>query len=134
MRKFEYGADAYAAKHSGAYALTSALKKLARENFVNLTPLPIVVMLDRYARFMGIDMPAYRSAPGYSDMDQADDWVEASITADIKEKACGYIVLCIYDKTCRSRQARLIVILYMRPFVDHNHLSDALPTQTIHPA
>ena len=45
MRKYEYDADAYAAKHAGADHLISALKKLARENFSNLTPHPIVVKL-----------------------------------------------------------------------------------------
>jgi len=45
MRKFERDADVYAAKYAGADNLISALKKLARENFSNLTPHPLVVKL-----------------------------------------------------------------------------------------
>ena len=45
MRKFERDADAYAANYAGADNLISALKKLARENFGNLTPHPLVVRL-----------------------------------------------------------------------------------------
>ena len=45
MRKFEYVADAYAAQYAGADPMISALKKLARENFSNLTPHPLVVKL-----------------------------------------------------------------------------------------
>ena len=44
-RKYERDSDAYAAKHANAESLISALKKLARENFSNLTPHPIVVKL-----------------------------------------------------------------------------------------
>ena len=45
MRRFERDADAYAAENAGAGNLISALKKLARENYANLTPHPMVVKL-----------------------------------------------------------------------------------------
>ena len=44
-RKAEYKADAFAAKSGYRHAMISALKVLARENFSNLTPHPLVVKL-----------------------------------------------------------------------------------------
>ena len=45
-RKHEYEADAYAKECSGKEATASALKKLYQENLGNLTPHPVVVMLE----------------------------------------------------------------------------------------
>jgi STE24 endopeptidase len=44
-RKAEYRADRYAAQTSDPAAMISALKVLARENFANLTPHPLVVKM-----------------------------------------------------------------------------------------
>lgn len=44
-RQAEYKADAFAAKHTRAAWLVSALKVLARENLVNLNPHPFFVLL-----------------------------------------------------------------------------------------
>lgn len=44
-RKFEYQADAYAAKNYSKEAMESTLKVLSRENFSNLTPHPLYVKL-----------------------------------------------------------------------------------------
>ena len=44
-RKAEYRADEFSAKATSPEAMISALKVLARENFVNLTPHPLVVCL-----------------------------------------------------------------------------------------
>jgi len=43
-RVAEYKADEYAIKHNGKENMISALKKLAKENFSNLNPHPVVVM------------------------------------------------------------------------------------------
>lgn len=45
-RKMEYKADAFAAKHSSKEAMSGALKKLATENFANLTPHPLYEALN----------------------------------------------------------------------------------------
>ncbi len=44
-RKAEFRADAFAAQNSSAHSMISALKVLARENFANLTPHPLVVKM-----------------------------------------------------------------------------------------
>jgi len=44
-RKFEYAADAYEASHTGKTTAISALKKLYREDYGNLTPHPVVVLI-----------------------------------------------------------------------------------------
>jgi STE24 endopeptidase len=44
-RKAEYRADRFSAETAGKEPMTSALKVLARENFSNLTPHPLVVMM-----------------------------------------------------------------------------------------
>ncbi len=44
-RKAEYKADAFAGKMASVESMSSALKVLARENFSNLTPHPIVVKM-----------------------------------------------------------------------------------------
>ena len=44
-RKAEYKADAFAARTSSSHDMINALKVLARENFSNLTPHPLVVKL-----------------------------------------------------------------------------------------
>jgi len=44
-RRFEYAADAYEASHTGKKTAISALKKLYREDYGNLTPHPLVVLL-----------------------------------------------------------------------------------------
>ena len=44
-RKFEYGADRFAAENGYGEALISALKKLARNSFACLTPHPVLVAL-----------------------------------------------------------------------------------------
>ena len=44
-RKFEYQADAYAAENTNPESMIMALKKLAKENFANLTPHPLLVKL-----------------------------------------------------------------------------------------
>lgn len=44
-RKAEFRADAFAAQNSNADAMINALKVLARENFANLTPHPLVVKM-----------------------------------------------------------------------------------------
>ena len=43
-RKAEYKADEFAVKYNGKESMIKALKKLAKENFSNLNPHPIVVM------------------------------------------------------------------------------------------
>jgi len=45
-RKHEYEADAFEQKHSGKDVSVSAIKKLYRESFGNLTPHPFVVMME----------------------------------------------------------------------------------------
>jgi len=45
-RKHEYEADAFAKECSGKEAMASALKKIYQENLGNLTPHPLVVMLE----------------------------------------------------------------------------------------
>jgi STE24 endopeptidase len=45
QRKFEYSADKYAAENHCPKAMVNALKKLARENYANLTPHPFVVAM-----------------------------------------------------------------------------------------
>jgi len=44
-RKFEYEADAFEKEHSGKEVSISAIKKLYRESYGNLTPHPFVVMM-----------------------------------------------------------------------------------------
>jgi STE24 endopeptidase len=44
-RKAEYRADRFSAETAGKEPMTSALKVLARENFSNLTPHPLVVIM-----------------------------------------------------------------------------------------
>jgi len=43
LRKFEYSADKLAAEYHNAQSMVNALKKLAREDYANLTPHPFVV-------------------------------------------------------------------------------------------
>jgi STE24 endopeptidase len=43
-RKHEYEADAFGAKHTSKAHMISSLKKLAHENYTNLTPHPFVVL------------------------------------------------------------------------------------------
>jgi STE24 endopeptidase len=45
-RKAEYRADRQAVKEGYGAAMTSALKKLARDNFVHLSPSPVNVVLE----------------------------------------------------------------------------------------
>jgi len=45
-RRHEYEADAYEKEHSGGEVAISAIKKLYRESFGNLTPHPFVVMME----------------------------------------------------------------------------------------
>jgi len=45
-RKYEYEADAFEAEHSGSIVSISAIKKIYRESFGNLTPHPFVVMME----------------------------------------------------------------------------------------
>ena len=42
-RRFEYRADAFAAKHTSKEAINSALTRLTKESFTNLTPHPLYV-------------------------------------------------------------------------------------------
>ncbi|MCL2361148.1 MAG: M48 family metallopeptidase [Defluviitaleaceae bacterium] len=44
-RKFEYAADAYEVSHTSKTTAISALKKLYREDYGNLTPHPLVVLI-----------------------------------------------------------------------------------------
>jgi STE24 endopeptidase len=44
-RRAEYRADAHAVKEGCGEALISALKKLARQNFSDLSPAPLLVAL-----------------------------------------------------------------------------------------
>ncbi|MCL2571480.1 MAG: M48 family metallopeptidase [Defluviitaleaceae bacterium] len=44
-RKFEYAADAFEVKHAGVDTAVSALKKLYKEDYGNLTPHPFVVLI-----------------------------------------------------------------------------------------
>ena len=45
-RKAEYAADAHAVKEGCGAELVTALKKLARENFAELAPSPLLVKLE----------------------------------------------------------------------------------------
>ena len=44
-RKFEYAADAFEVQHTSKETAISALKKLYRAEYGNLTPHPFVVMM-----------------------------------------------------------------------------------------
>ena len=78
-RRAEYRADAQAVREGYGAALISGLKKLARENFAELAPSPLLVRLEDSHPTLSQRIDAIEHSPDYHPGPAADEETEAQI-------------------------------------------------------